>query len=169
MNNTDDHIHQLATFVSRLLYLVVAFILLGISLLLVGYGLWEVWTAVHMATSEVMDKLLDAIGVIVVSLALFDITKYLIVEEVTIKQTLSRTIQETEHMLTKFLSIIAVAISMEALVFIFRTGKADVTQLLFPIILLFAGMCTVLTLGLYTRITRSTRCKQKLTDENQIQ
>ena len=58
-------------------------------------------------------------------------------------------------MLSKFLSIIAVAISMEALVFIFRTGKSDVTQLLYPIILLLSGMCIVVVLGIYTRMIRS--------------
>lgn len=157
MNKPNDHFHALAARVSRGLYFLVSFILLGISLLLVGYGLWEVWSAVHLASTQVMDKLLDAIGVIVVSLALFDITKYLIAEEVTIEQTLTKTIQQTEQMLTKFLSIIAVAISMEALVFIFRTGKSDVTQLLYPIILLFAGMAMVLTLGMYTRITHSNK------------
>ena len=159
MNNTINRFHLLATVISRAMYFLFALILLGISLLLVAYGLWEVWTAVHLTSGQVMDKLLDAIGVIVVSLALFDITKYLIEEEVAGSRTLAKSVEENEQMLTKFLSIIAVAISMEALVFIFRTGKSDVTQLLFPIILLLSGMFIVLILGVYSRMihTKSNR------------
>jgi hypothetical protein len=157
MNKAFDHVHQLGVGISRAMYFLFSLILLGISLLLVGYGLWEIWSAVHMTTSHVMDKLLDAIGVIVISLALFDITKYLIEEEVANKQGFIKSIEESEQMLTKFLSIIAVAINMEALVFVFRTGKSDVTQLIYPIALLLSGMVVVIILGVYTRVIRVRR------------
>ena len=59
--------------ISKLLYLTVATTLLLIALMLIGYALWEVWLAVD-GNVQVMEKLLTAIGVAVISLALFDVS-----------------------------------------------------------------------------------------------
>ena len=62
MNKALEHFHPLGVGLSRAMYFLFSLILLGISMLLVGYGLWEIWGTIHMATSHVMDKLLNAIG-----------------------------------------------------------------------------------------------------------
>lgn len=146
-------LRKLASAIPKFLYLFISIILTGISLLLVGYGLWEVWTALHSGSATVMDRLLDAIGVIVISLALFDVSKFLLEEEVLHKKALMRTMLETRRALSKFMSIIAIAVCMEALVFIFRAGKSDVANLLYPTILLLAGVMVVIGLGFFLRIS----------------
>jgi uncharacterized membrane protein YeiB len=142
---------KLVDFVPRLLYLGISIILLGIAFLLAGYGLWEVWAAVEGRAPSVMDKLLDAIGVIVIALALFDVSKFIVEEEVMHRRALMRPLHETRRALSKFMSIIAIAVCMEALVFVFRAGKSDVSMLLYPTLLLLAGVAVVLGLSVFMR------------------
>jgi len=138
--------------VSKLLYFTVAATLLLIALMLIGYALWEVWLAVN-GNVQVMEKLLTAIGVAVISLALFDVSKYLIEEEVLREKALMRNLEDSKRSLTKFMTIIAIAICLEALVFIFEAGKTDVQTLLYPILLLMSGVFVVIGLGIYLRIS----------------
>ena len=138
--------------VSKFLYLTVTATLLLIALMLIAYALWEVWLAVN-GNVQVMEKLLTAIGVTVISLALFDVSKYLIEEEVLREKSLVRNLEETKRSLTKFMTIIAIAVCLEALVFIFEAGKTDVQTLLYPILLLLSGVFVVIGLGIYLRIS----------------
>ena len=137
---------------SKLLYLTVTATLLLIALMLIGYALWEVWLSIN-GNVQVMEKLLTAIGVAVISLALFDVSKYLIEEEVIREKSLIRNLEDTKRSLTKFMTIIAIAVCLEALVFIFEAGKTDVQTLLYPILLLVSGVFVVIGLGVYLRIS----------------
>ena len=137
---------------SKLLYFTVVATLLLIALMLIGYALWEVWLAVN-GNVQVMKKLLTAIGVAVISLALFDVSKYLIEEEVLREKALMRNLEDSKRSLTKFMTIIAIAICLEALVFIFEAGKTDVQTLFYPILLLTSGVFVVIGLGIYLRIS----------------
>ena len=138
--------------VSKALYLTVATTLLLIALMLIGYALWEVWLSVN-GNVQVMEKLLTAIGVAVISLALFDVSKYLVEEEVLREKALMRNLEDSKRSLTKFMTIIAIAICLEALVFIFEAGKSDVQTLFYPILLLVSGVLVVIGLGIYLRIS----------------
>ena len=138
--------------VSKLLYLTVAATLLLIALTMIGYALWEVWLSFN-GNVQIMEKLLTAIGVAVISLALFDVSKYLVEEEVLREKSLVRNLEDTKRSLTKFMTIIAIAVCMEALVFIFEAGKNDVQTLFYPILLLVSGVFVVIGLGVYLRIS----------------
>lgn len=137
--------------ISDVIYSIVSLSLLTISILMVGYALWEVWHA-FKTSGDVVKKLLDAIGLIVISMAVFDVAKYFIEEEVLRDREL-RSAREARETLTKFLVIISIAVSLEALVFIFGAGKQDVELLLFPTLLLGAAVLLVVGLGLYQRLS----------------
>jgi hypothetical protein len=137
--------------VSDVIYSIVSLSLLMISMLMVGYALWEVWHA-FTTSGDVVKKLLDAIGLIVISMAVFDVAKYFLEEEVLRDREL-RSAREARETLTKFLVIISIAVSLEALVFIFGAGKEDVSLLLFPTLLLGASVLLVVGLGLYQRLS----------------
>ncbi len=140
----------------KLLYLATSIILLSIGLLLVAYGVHDLWLAVNGNSAMVTDKLLDAIGVIVISIALFDVSKYLMEEEVLKQKLLIHSSEDVRQTLTKFMSIIAIAVCMEALVFIFRAGKTDVDTLLYPTLLLLGGVGVVIGLAVFLRISADT-------------
>jgi putative Mn2+ efflux pump MntP len=54
----------------------------------------------------------------------------------------------------KFLVIIAIAVSLEALVFIFDAGKKDISNLIYPTFLLIAAVLVVVGLGVYQKLTQ---------------
>ncbi len=97
---------------------------------------------------------LSGIGYVVVSIAVFDVAKYLIEEEV-IRGRQMRVASEARRSLTRFVSTIAIAVFLEALVTVFRVSQEDVTQLLYPTALLLSGILLVVGLGGYQRMSVS--------------
>lgn len=95
---------------------------------------------------------LSGIGYVVVSIAVYDVAKYLIEEEVVRGREL-RVASEARRSLTRFISTIAIAVFLEALVTIFRVSQEDVTNLFFPTLLLVAAILLVLGLGVYQRLS----------------
>ena len=135
--------------VTGLMYMAAGAVLTLISFLLIGYGVWEVGHAIYYRRPFI-DPALDAIGLIVISMAVFDIAKYLYEEQVVRERELT-SLREARETLTKFLIIIVIAVTLEALVFIFRTGTSNITQLLYPTSLLIAAVILVVGLGWYQR------------------
>lgn len=142
---------HLLDYANALVYLLASIALLLISLLLIGYGLWEVGHAIYHGQPYI-NVSLDAVGLIVISMAVFDIAKYLFEEQVVRDREL-RSAREARRTLTKFLVIIIIASALEALVFIFQTGTTDMTNLLYPTALLVASVFLLIGLGVFQRLT----------------
>lgn len=145
---------KLILMISTIIYLVASGALFLISLLLIGYSLWEVAYAIYLR-QPFINVTLDAIGLIVISMAVFDIAKYLYEEQV-IRDRELRSAREARETLTKFLVIITIAVTLEALVFIFQTGSTDVRNLLYPTGLLVASVILVVGLGWYQKLSSGT-------------
>lgn len=139
--------------VTNAVYTVASVVLLGMSLTMIGYGVWEVWSA-FAAGTRVIQTMLDAIGLIVVAVAVFDVAKYLMEEEVLRDREL-RSAREARETLTKFLVIVSIAVSLEALVFIFGAGKRNMAELIYPTLLMAVAVFLVVGLGLYQRLSLS--------------
>jgi len=148
---------------SRAVYVIAGAVLTLISLLMVAFAVWEVVDALIERRSYI-DPSLDAIGLIVVSMAVFDIAKYLYEEQIVHEAEL-KSAREARETLTKFLIIIIIAVTLEALVFIFRVGSTDVTQLLFPTGLLLAAVALVVGLGWYQRLSLDTEEQLRKADQ----
>jgi hypothetical protein len=101
---------------------------------------------------------LSGIGYVVVSVAVFDVSKYLIEEEV-IRGREMRVAAEARRSLTRFISTIAIAVFLEALVTIFRVSKENVPALPYPTALLLAGILLIVGLGIYQRLSASVERK----------
>jgi hypothetical protein len=144
---------------TRFVYLVAAVSFTLISLLLIGYALWEVADAIVDRRSYI-DPSLDAIGLIVVSVAVFDIAKYLYEEQI-VHETELRSAREARETLTKFLIIIVIAVTLEALVFVFRTGTNKITELFYPTGLLLASVVLVVGLGWYQSLSHQVEREQR--------
>src|SRR5687768_13427812 len=95
---------------------------------------------------------LNGIGYVVVSIAVFDVAKYLVEEEVVRGREL-RVASEARRSLTRFISTIAIAIFLEALVTVFRVTHQDVDKLLYPTFLMITAILLVLGLGVYQRLS----------------
>ncbi|WP_328984023.1 hypothetical protein [Thiorhodovibrio winogradskyi] len=109
--------------------------------------------------AELKPSMLDGIGLVVVSLAVFDVAKYLMEEEVLRNREL-RSATEARETLTKFMVIIVIAVTLEALVFILGAANGHLSLLVYPALLLAASAGLIAALALYLRF--STSAEQRL-------
>jgi len=139
--------------VSRVVFAAAALALMALAAGLVVYAV--VVVATRTASLDDLGRgLLDGIGYLIIAIAVFDVSKFLVEEEVVFGRQL-RNPAEARRSLTKFLSTIAIAVFLEALVGIFEAGKSDLTLMLYPTLLLLAGVALVLGLGVYQRLSAS--------------
>jgi uncharacterized membrane protein YidH (DUF202 family) len=143
-----DHVQYLSRAVFGLASL--ALMVLAFAMILQGLyepvmGFWESGEKGKMA-------LLSAIGYIIIAIAVFDVAKFLIEEEV-VESREKREAGEARRSLTKFISTIAVAVFLESLVTVFRVSINTVSEMLYPTLLLIAGTLLVLGLGVYQRLS----------------
>jgi hypothetical protein len=146
-------IDRLFSWVINLMYAASSASLFVISVAMIASGIGDVYDALQTGVNPVQ-RMLDATGLIVVAIAVFDVAKYLIEEELLRRREL-RSPTEARQTLTKFLVIITIAVSLEALVFIFGAGKAHMEQLLYPTLLLVAAVLLVVGLGAFQRLSVS--------------
>jgi len=139
-------------FLSRFGFGTASLVLMAMSLSLVGFALTQLYGAVTRRWSDVGDALLEAIGYVVIAMAVFDLAKYFIEEEV-IRGREMRIASEARRSLTKFMSTISIAVFIEALVTAVRVSKQDVSQMLPPTLLLLSGIVIVVGLGIFQRLS----------------
>lgn len=148
-------VSRFATLFGKALYFIIALTLLGISIGVIAYSLWNVW-AEFKADGDPMRALLEAVGLTVLALAVIDVSKYLFDEEVIRSREL-RAAAEARGTLTKFLTIISIAVSLEALVLIFSATKSNLTEyVVYAGFLLFAVVAIVVALGVYQWLSAKT-------------
>lgn len=144
--------------ISALVYIVVSVALTTIALTLIAYAAWKAWIAVSYSKDAVIG-LLDSIGLIVISLAVLDVSKYLMEEEVLRDREL-RSAVEARQTLTKFMVIICIAVSLEAVVYISRAGE-HIQNLLYPAILLLSAVAAMVGLGAYQKMSGAIEIKDQ--------
>jgi hypothetical protein len=157
---SSDEIHypriRLATrktyrFVTSALYLLIAVCMLAASATIV---LWAGWNAIaHFSMGEAwIDEILTSISALIVSLAIVEIANHLFEEEM-FKSSGLKTPSESRKTLTKISVIIIIAINLEALVYVFKSGRFDLSSLIFPAALFASSGLVMLFLGIFQRIS----------------
>lgn len=151
--------------VSRTLFVVVSLVLMALALALIAYNVWHL-QAVFTDGQDVAAGLLSAVGYVVVAIAVFDVAKYLLEEEVLRGREL-RDAAEARRSLTKFVSTIAIAVLLEGLVLVFQVSKKQVSDMLYPTLLLAVGMLMIVGLGVFQRLSvRAEGDKQEQPGDN---
>jgi hypothetical protein len=148
---------------SRLAFAGASIVLMLMSVGLVIFGGWEVIAGLSGSFADASTALLAAIGYVVIAMAVFDVAKYFIEEEV-IRGREMRTAAEARRSLTKFISTISIAVFIEGLVLVFRVSRENVTEILYPTTLLVTAILIVLGLGGYQRL--SADVEQKVEDKD---
>jgi hypothetical protein len=149
---------------SRIAFGAASLVLIILSLGLVAFGTFGVIAGIRSSWTDAGDALLAAIGYMVISLAVFDVAKYFIEEEV-IRGREMRLTSEARRSLTKFISTISIAVFIEALVTVFRVSKQDVERMLYPTGLLLTAIVIVVGLGLYQRLSAEVEQKVESKDK----
>lgn len=148
MNKTQ----YISDWIGRAVYGLISISLGIISLTMMGVALWDIWLSIH-GENVLVSALLNAIGLIVIGMAVFDVSKFLLEEEV-FSSSATKSPAKQRGTLLKFLVIIAIAVNLEALVFIFDAGTKDIATLIYPTFLLIAAVFVVVGLGIYQKLTQ---------------
>ena len=131
----------------RITYFVIASALMLMAFALVAVSVWNLIAQALLGKGQIIG-ILHSVGLIIVSVAIFDVGKFLIEEEVIRAREL-RSIREARRSLTKFMSIIIIATSLEALVIVFETKQEVVSHLLYPSILLSSAVLVLVGLSVF--------------------
>lgn len=137
-----------------ILYGIVASALAALALAFIALAVVRVGSDVARGEATV-GAMLEAIGMVIVAVAVFDVAKYLIEEELLRDREL-RSAEEARKTLTKFLTIVIIVVSLESVVFVFQAGKEDMTKLVYPAALLAVVGALVAVLGFYQRMSTRT-------------
>ncbi|MGH8772894.1 MAG: hypothetical protein ACREV2_17225, partial [Burkholderiales bacterium] len=106
-------IHEL---ISAVFYIIASLIFALLSVAMIATAIWEIVISFGK-TEDFIFVILDSVGLLVVAVAVFDVAKFLIEEQV-LRTKEVRTPEESKKTLTKFMTIIVIAVSLEALVLI---------------------------------------------------
>ena len=126
---------------------------------LYAISLWIIAAAVIGIAREVLTasftvyKLLDEVALLIFSVAVIDVSKYLMIEEV-LKDD-NRSPKEARRAFTKFVVIIVTALSLEGLVITIETVKTDITNLVYPILIFITATILIVGLGIYQKLNAS--------------
>ena len=141
------------TLFSRVLYTVIAFALLGASIVLIGVAVWR--TSQGFWTGEgALDTMLDGIGLVIIAVAVADVGKFLFEEEVIADREM-RHPAEARGSLTKFMSIMIVALSLESLVLIAKTSRETMGDIIYPGLLMLLAVLALIGLGLFQKLSQN--------------
>jgi hypothetical protein len=143
-------VYQLLT---RAMFCAVSIALMVVAIGLIVYAGMQQVSAFSAPEQDIGRALLDAIGYMVIAVAIFEVAKYILEEEV-IDPTQMRNAGQARRSITKFVSTLSIAVFLEALVAVFQTSKgADMSMMLYPTLLLFSGVAMVVGLGVYQRLS----------------
>lgn len=137
---------------SRMIFGAASAMLMLLSLALVAYGALELIRALDKSSHEARDAILTAIGSVVIAVAVFDVAKYFVEEEV-IRERGERTASQLRRSITKFVSTIAIAVFIEGLVIVFQVSRQVVEKMFYPTALLLTAILIVVGLGIYQRLS----------------
>src|SRR3954466_14927480 len=139
-------------YVSRGVFGLASIVLMLIALALSVYSAGLIFTSLAGPWSKAGHELLESVGYVVIAMAVFDVAKYFMEEEV-IRAREMRLASEARRSLTKFISAISIAVFIEGLVLVFRQSREDIGLLLYPSAVLVTGIGIILGLGIYQRLS----------------
>lgn len=140
-------------------HLFAALILISLSLLIMGWSVYEVITSIKNTTAFI-PLMLQSVGAIIIAAAIIDVAQYMMEEEVFLNKEL-RDPEEARKTITKIIVIITIAVSIEGLVFIFKAGTKDLTLLLYPALLIAVSAVLIVALGLYQKLSATIEKSEK--------
>ena len=138
---------------ARLLFVMVALALFALAITLVISGAWQLVRGAFGGEIGIFN-LMNGVGLLIVSLAIADVAKF-VVEENVVRDRELRSPAEALRSLTKFMTIIIIALSLEAVVGIFEAGREKhFDQLIYPAVVMAAAILALVGLGTFQFLSR---------------
>lgn len=143
------------------MFAIAAALLIFLAMLLIGYSGYQVWKAIAsarqvLAAGDFGYIVIDSVGYIVIAIAILDVTKHLLEEEISGSRDSSGSSAFQKSFL-KFVTIISIAIFLEGLVLVFKVTQDDTKLLVYPVLLLLVGVAMMVGLAVFQRLGSDTR------------
>jgi hypothetical protein len=138
---------------SRLLFILIAIALYALAISMVVAGSWQLIQG-GLGGDFVIYNLMSGVGLLIVSLAIADVAKF-VVEENVVRESELRSPGEARRSLTKFMTIIIIALSLEAVVGIFEAGREkNFPELVYPAAVMAVAVLALVGLGMFQFLSR---------------
>jgi hypothetical protein len=134
--------------VSNALLLIATFVLAALSALLIANACWEIGQALWKGEDPAYQAV-ESVSLLVIAIALMALSKYIAEEEVDRHRSELHSPAEARRALTKFMTIIVVAFSLEALVMVFEAHRTNAAETLYAAALLAVVVFALVGLGAY--------------------
>ncbi len=151
-----SHMNTFDTFFSRLFkysYATFAFALMAVAILLFVHGIQSFFINEISLYHLAIDDMFKATILLTLSLAIFDLAKTLIEEEV-LGSHKERDISGPNKTMVKFLGSIIIALSIEALMLVFKFAITAPENLVFSMYIIGGVALLVMTLAIYIKFTK---------------
>lgn len=120
--------------------------LMLLAILLLGMAVFDVVASVR--SDDRVQNILDSIGLLIIGFAVVETSRFIAEEEIFRDKELRSSV-ESRRSLTKFITIIVIAGSLEALVMVFKTSRDAISAVIYPSVLFIASMFALVALGGY--------------------
>ena len=134
------------SFMAFVYFVLATALLVLVALTLLGVAAWEAIAA--LPTPRRVETLLDSAGILIIGFAVIETSKFIAEEEILRDREL-RSSTESRRSITKFITIIVIAASLEALVMVFQTSRRGIEYAIYPATLFIAAMFALVALGVY--------------------
>lgn len=144
-------------------FLLASILLIILASLLIVSGAIGLISAFILSLNDGREEIVQAISYVVIAIAVFDVAKSFIEEEV-LRSREKQSLSEARISLTKFMTTIIIAVFIEGLVGVFeRSGKAP-EDILYPAALLVVATFMVMALGTYQKLSVNAERQKKEKD-----
>lgn len=152
-----SHLNTFDTFYSKLFkysYATFAFALMAVALLLFTHGVQSFFVEEITFSHLAIDQMFKATILLTLSLAIFDLAKTLIEEEV-LGQHKEHDISGPHKTMVKFLGSIIIALSIEALMLVFKFAITDPGHLVYAMYIIGGVALLLISLAIYIKFTKN--------------
>jgi hypothetical protein len=144
-------------------YTLVSLVLMVFAAVLLASGPVALFGAVTDGEPFV-EAIVTSLSYMILSIAVFDVAKYVYDEEVRRGREM-RKASETRRSITKFLTVIIIAVLMDSLVALSKAGQGALDQLVYPVFLILGGVALLLGLGVFQRLSATVEEKVGAADD----
>jgi hypothetical protein len=146
--------HKLFDLFGKFMFFLIALVLVVMGVVLAVTGVWEAFEGIRDQGLGA-SSLLNSVGFIVVSVAIIDLSKF-VVEEYVLHDRELPALPEARRSLTKFMTIIIIALALESLVATFEVSREKLfPQLVYPAVLMLTSVLTLVGVGAFQWMTRA--------------
>lgn len=149
LNTSDAFFTKLFTYS----YAMFAFALIAVAIFLFAHGVKSFFVNEIAFSHLVIDDLFKATILLTLSLAIFDLAKTLIEEEI-MGRNKDQNISSPHKTMVKFLGSIIIALSIEALMLVFKFAITDPQMLMYAMFIIGGVSLLIISLAVYIKFTK---------------